>query len=70
MGVGYSFVYFVSVCSSYLWRMIKSAYVLFGLFVRHTIPPEGGKLGVKGAKALALEIGCLIQLTKLDLTGV
>ena len=39
----------------------------FGLFGRHTIPPGGHELGAKGAKALALEVGCLTQLTDLDL---
>ena len=63
MGVGYKFIY---VCK-YLWRMTKSAYVSFGLFGRHTIPPGGHELGAKGAKALALEVGCLTQLTDLDL---
>ena len=31
--------------------------------------PGGRKLGATGAKALALEVGCLSQLTVLDLTG-
>ena len=67
-------MYFLEVSVHYIcgaWPRVHnvSYHVLFGIFVCYTIIPGGQKLGAKGAKALALEVGCLSQLTMLDLRG-